>query len=150
MKKKDERERLKNKVMDIKKIISNYHNASESKKAEIREKLKNDFSLLTENEKKEVQRIFLESQEAVIQEGKEALGELKLKVELERVSEFVSMSYIAKNFFGKSRQWLNNRIKGNKVNGKSAVFTSNELNQFTAALNQLSEDIKNTALRISS
>ena len=70
--------------MDIQKIISNYHNASVSKKAEIRKNLENEFSLLTESEKKEVQRLFLESQEAVIQEGKEALRELKLKTKLEQ------------------------------------------------------------------
>jgi hypothetical protein len=134
--------------MDIKKVISEYHDASESKKAEIRERLKNDFSLLSDNEKKEVQRTFLESQDTVIREGKEAIGELKLYAELERVSKFVSMSYIARNFFGKSRQWLNNRIKGNRVNGKSAAFTSNELKQFAEALNQLGEEIKGTAHRI--
>jgi len=70
--------------MDIQKIISNYHNAFVSRKVEIRKNLENEFSLLTESEKKEVQRIFLESQEAVIQEGKEALRELKLKTELEQ------------------------------------------------------------------
>jgi len=70
--------------MDIQKIISNYHNASASRKAEIRKNLENEFSLLTESEKKEVQRLFLESQETVIQEGREALRELKLKTELEQ------------------------------------------------------------------
>ncbi|MCL1933518.1 MAG: DUF5053 domain-containing protein [Candidatus Azobacteroides sp.] len=135
--------------MDIKKIISDYHGSSDSKKVEIREKLKNEFSLLPENEKEDVQRIFLESQNAVIEEGKDALRELKLKTELERVSEYVSMSYIAKKYFGKSRQWMNNRIKGNLVNGKPVTFTTAELNQFSSALNQLSGEIKNTALRIS-
>jgi hypothetical protein len=135
--------------MDIKKIISDYHVATESRKAEIRENLKNDFLLLSENEKKEVQRIFLESQNALIVEGREALEELKLKTELERVSEFVSMSYIARKYFGKSRQWLNNRIKGNLVNGKPAVFSGNELKLFSTALNQLSVEMKDTALRIS-
>jgi len=134
--------------MDIKKIISDYHVATESKKTEIRENLKNDFLLLSENEKKEVQRIFLESQNAIIIEGREALEELKLKTELERVSEFISMSYIARKYFGKSRQWLNNRIKGNIVNGKQAVFTGNELKLFSTALNQLSVEMKDTALRI--
>jgi len=135
--------------MDIKKIISDYHDASESQKTEIREILKSDFLQLSEDEKNEVKRVFLESQDAIIREGKEALQELKLKTELERVSEFVSMSYIARNFFGKSRQWLNNRIKGNFVNGKPAVFTSDELNQFSTALINLSNEIKDTALRIS-
>ena len=135
--------------MDIKKIISEYNNASEYQKETIRENLKNEFSLLSENEKKEVQRIFLESRDTVFREGKEAIRELELKSELERVSEYVSMSYIAKNFFGKSRQWLNNRIKGNVVNGKPAVFTGDELNRFSTALCNLSNEIKDTALRIS-
>jgi len=135
--------------MDIKTIISDYHGASDLEKKEIRERLKNDFSQLPENEKKEVQRIFLENQNAVIEEGKEAIEELKLKTELERVSEFISMSYVSRKFFGKSRQWLNNRIKGNLVNGKPAIFTRNELNLFSTALNQLSSEIKDTALRIS-
>ena len=76
--------------MDINKIISDYHGASESGKAEIRKNLKYDFSLLPENEKTEVQRIFIENQEALIQEGKEALKELKLKTESERIPKSVS------------------------------------------------------------
>jgi len=135
--------------MDIKKIISEYHDSSESQKAKIRKKLKNDFLLLSEDEKKEAQRVFLECQDAVIREGRELIAELKLKTELKRVSKYVSMSYIAKNYFGKSRQWLNNRIKGNLVNGKPAGFTSDELNQFSTALVNLSNEIKDTAFRIS-
>jgi len=135
--------------MDIKRIISDYHDASDSQKAEIRKKLKNDFSSLSEDEKKEVQRVFLESQDAVIREGRELIAELKLKKELEHVSKYVSMSYIANKYFGKSRQWINNRIKGNLVNGKPAVFTSDELNQFSTALVNLSNEIKDTAFRIS-
>ena len=135
--------------MDIRKILSDYHQASETKKLEIEKKVKKDFTLLTEDERKEVQRVFLESQDEIIQQGKIAIQELKLKTELERVSQYISMSYIAKNYFGKSRQWLNNRIKGNSVNGKPAVFTGYELEQLSSALNQLSIDIKNTAFRIS-
>jgi hypothetical protein len=134
--------------MDIKQIISDYHKASDLEKKGIEEKLKREFASLPENEKKEVQRIFLESQNGVIQEAQEALTELKLQKELEQVSQYVSMSYIAKKSFGKSRQWLNNRIKGNHVNGKPAAFTRDELNQFSVALAQLGDEIKNTALRI--
>ncbi|MCL2651612.1 MAG: DUF5053 domain-containing protein [Candidatus Azobacteroides sp.] len=135
--------------MDIKKIISDYHEASEEKKVQIQNQIKKEFALLSEDEKKEVQRVFLECQDAVIKEGRELIAELKLKNELEHVSKYVSMSYIAKNYFGKSRQWINNRIKGNLVNGKPAGFTSDELNQFSTALVNLSNEIKDTAFRIS-
>ena len=135
--------------MDIKTIMSDYHEASDLEKREIEKKVKNDFSLLSDNEKKEVQRIFLAGQDKIIRQGRIAVKELKLKTELEKVSEFISMSYIAKNYFGKSRQWLNNRIKGNIVNGRPAVFTGSELKQLTVALDRLSKDIKDASLRIS-
>jgi len=135
--------------MDIKKILSDYHKASDLEKLEIEESIKNDYALLSDDEKKEVQRIFLESRDEIIRQGKIAIKELTLKSELERVSQYISMSYIAKNYFGKSRQWLNNRIKGNTVNGKPVVFTGNELKQLSSALDNLSIEIKDTALRIS-
>ncbi|MDR0575462.1 MAG: DUF5053 domain-containing protein [Tannerella sp.] len=134
--------------MDIKQIVKDYRNASEQDRKTIEENIERDFALLPESEKEEVRRIFLEDMDVAIGEAKYALKELDLYTELERVSKFVSMSYIARNFFGKSRQWLNNRIKGNSVNGKPAVFTSDELNRFSNALNQLGEEIKDTALRI--
>jgi hypothetical protein len=134
--------------MDIKQIISDYHKASKQEKKAIKEKLEKEFAALPEDEKKEVQRIFLESREAVIQDAQEVLEELKLQKELEQVAQYVSMSYIAKKSFGKSRQWLNNRIKGNLVNGKPASFSKNELKQFSSTLFQLSDEIRNTALRI--
>jgi hypothetical protein len=134
--------------MDIKQLISDYHQASKSDKANIEKKITSEFSLLTENEKKEVRRIFIESRDKVVEEAKEALAELNLKNELEQISKYISMSYIAKNYFGKSRQWLNNRIKGNMVNGKPAEFTTGELNKFSSILCEISGEIKDTALRI--
>ncbi|MDR2232891.1 MAG: DUF5053 domain-containing protein [Tannerella sp.] len=135
--------------MNIRATISDYHSASESQRNLIREKLGNDFQQLSDEEKKEVQRVFIESQHELIEEGKAVIEELKLKTELEKVSRFVSMSFISRNFFGKSRQWLNNRVKGNMVNGKPAAFTRNELTVLSDALNQLAGEMKQTALRIS-
>ena len=74
--------------MDIKAILSTYHNASESKKLKIEENVKNTFALLTADEQKEVQRIFIECQDELIRQGKIALTELKLKTELEQVLEY--------------------------------------------------------------
>jgi hypothetical protein len=134
--------------MDIKKIISDYNNASESDKVTIKENLRTEFSFLSEDEKKEVQRMFMEGLNDTIEEAKDVLKEVNLKIELERVSQYISMSYIAKNFFGKSRQWLNNRIKGNYVNGKPAVFTIEEISRFSFSLEKLCKEINNKALRI--
>ena len=57
--------------MNIKKIISKYHEASESEKLQMDAQIEKEFFLLSEEEKKEVQGIFLESWAEVIRQGKE-------------------------------------------------------------------------------
>jgi DNA polymerase III delta prime subunit len=78
--------------MDIKKIISDYHNASETDKVLIEKQVEREFSALSENEKKEVQQIFLKSLDNTMEEARDLLKEINLKIELERVSEYISMS----------------------------------------------------------
>lgn len=52
-----------------------------------------------------------------------------------------SLSYIAKNYFGKSKQWLNNKINGCIVNGKPSKFTEDEKKRLNHALNDLSKKL---------
>ena len=66
---------------------------------------------------------------------------INLKKQLSEVSEIVSLSYIARNYFGKTRAWLHQRINGNIVNGKRAQFTSTELKQFQHALKDISKKL---------
>lgn len=53
-------------------------------------------------------------------------NELTVRQQLADISGFISLSYIAKNYFGKSKQWLNNKINGCIVNGKPSKFTDDE------------------------
>jgi hypothetical protein len=50
----------------------------------------------------------------------------------------ISLSYIAKTYFNKSRSWLNQRINGNTVNGVQAKFSQEELRTLDFALKDLS------------
>lgn len=74
--------------------------------------------------------------------------EILLCDKLGELPEAISFSYIAKKYFGKSRNWLYQRINGNIVNGKKARFTDNELRTFLNALNDVSEMIRQTSLKI--
>lgn len=65
--------------------------------------------------------------------------ELNLRLRLKEVSEVVSMSYIAKNYFQKSKEWLYQRINGYIVNGKKSKFTSDELDKLQFALKDISK-----------
>lgn len=60
---------------------------------------------------------------------------------LENVRSAVSLSYIAKTYFGKGAPWLMQRINGNIVNGKPAAFTSAELMTLANALDDLGKKL---------
>lgn len=57
---------------------------------------------------------------------------------LKEVLPAISVAYIAKTYFKKSRSWLNQRINGNIVNGVQAEFSQEELHTLDFALKDLS------------
>mgnify|MGYP002914121852 CR=1 FL=1 len=68
-------------------------------------------------------------------------NELTVRQQLADISGFISLSYIARNYFGKSKQWLNNKINGCIVNGKPSRFTDEEKERLNQALKDLSAKI---------
>ena len=64
-----------------------------------------------------------------------------IRCQLGEIAKILSLSYIAKNYFNKSRQWLNQRINGGIVNGKPAKFTDEQLLIFNNALRDISHKI---------
>lgn len=66
---------------------------------------------------------------------------LRIKEQLNDISEIVSMSYIAKTYFNKTKGWLSQRINELNVNGKPARFTADEIEILNAALRDISQKI---------
>lgn len=87
--------------------------------------------------KKELYREFKES----LGKTGETIMQLSIRKQMESVLEIVSISYIAKTYFSKSRQWLHHRINGNIVNGKPATFTPGQLKTLQSALKDISKKI---------
>lgn len=75
--------------------------------------------------------------------------EVILRDKLGELPEAISFSYIAKKYFGKSRNWLYQRINGYTVNGKRAEFTKEEYDTFIMALKDISNMINQTSLNLS-
>ncbi|HRN56796.1 MAG TPA: DUF5053 domain-containing protein [Agriterribacter sp.] len=67
--------------------------------------------------------------------------EVDIKTQLKEVSEIVSLSYIAKKYFKKKKEWLYHRINGNIINGKPASFTEDQKKQLNAAFKDVSKKI---------
>jgi hypothetical protein len=78
----------------------------------------------------------------------EDADEMIFRAKLGDLPEALSLSYIAKKYFGKSRGWLMQKVNGNKVNGKIAVFTDEERLLFRKALQDLSEKMSTVAMKL--
>lgn len=63
--------------------------------------------------------------------------ELILREQLKEIVPIVSLAYIAKTYFNKTRQWLYQRLNGSNVNGKPAKFTPQEIETLNRALKEI-------------
>ena len=78
----------------------------------------------------------------------EFIEEVKIKLQLMEVSNIISLSYIAKNYFNKTRNWLYQKINGSTVNGKPACFTPSEIETLNYALKDIGKKIGSTVISL--
>lgn len=118
------------------------------------EKIRAYFEDVTEGKKPSVKLTAEELEKGVIEFDKgmrkiiEEADEKIFRAKLGDLPEALSLSYIAKKYFGKSRGWLMQKVNGNKVNGKIAVFTDEERLVFRKALQDLSEKMSAVAMTL--
>ena len=74
--------------------------------------------------------------------------ELTMAEKLGEITDMVSMAYIAKAYFGKSRSWLAQKMNGNIVNGKTSQFSPDELAILRTALQDMSKKFGALSLTI--
>jgi phosphorylcholine metabolism protein LicD len=136
--------------MDIKKLIQEMNNATtEDERKQIEEKINNSFSSLTADEQQAVRDAFVKIVDDRLQDASELIKKTDVFLAMHEISKYVSLSRIAKDYFGKSREWLYQRINGYNVNGKPAVFTDDERRRLSKALEDISHIAHNTSLKIS-
>lgn len=95
---------------------------------------------LSEEDLKSYQQQWKDGMKEVLEGSLQELDEYKsrrTKDLLGKAPQAISLSYIAKTYFGKSKEWLYQRINGNTVNGKPAHFTEEETRQLQDALHDL-------------
>jgi hypothetical protein len=98
--------------------------------------LYNDFP----DDKKEIDG-FLNKRLNTLLDEADTVIEAGVRHQFSEITEMLSLSYIAKRYFHKSRQWLNHRINGSVVNGKPAKFTDEQLKTLNSALHDISNRI---------
>lgn len=137
--------------MNIENLMQQMHAATdENKMAQIESLIKNEFNTLSDIEKEMVRKEFYALWQKKIDHTGQLLKEINIAQEIEEISKYISLSRIAKDYFGKSKEWLYQRIKGYNVNGKPAQFTESERMKLSQVLADLSRKIQETSIRISS
>jgi hypothetical protein len=134
----------------MKEEFERYYKATSAEERQaIIEESKRRFDSLSDEEKTiETARQF-ESVRAVIDGVKtnnEELDARRIREKLGIIPEAISMSYVAKNYFGKTKTWLYQRLNGNKVNGKEARFSEAEARQLQEALHDLGQRLSSIIL----
>lgn len=95
----------------------------------------------TPEEKKVLTGFILEMADVCESELQDVGQEISLQEQLKQVSNIVSLSYIAKRYFGKSKSWFSQRMHGHHVNGKEAGFTPDEIRTLNTALQDISKTL---------
>jgi hypothetical protein len=113
------------------------------------EMLKQQYTLLLKNfpdEKEQIDNYLQKAMSRLTDNIGKSVDELEIKMQLVEISEIVSMSYIAKNYFQKTRQWLYKKINGSSVNGKPSKFTDKELETLNYAIQDISKKLGSTVI----
>ena len=84
-----------------------------------------------------------------LQKIRQEVGELKRTLSARKLMEpilpFISVSALAKEYFGKSASWFYQRLNGNVVHGKPVSFTEEELAKLSRALNDVAAQLQRAA-----
>jgi len=102
-----------------------------------REKLHVEFEKLANEDPEGFEKAVMESARKTLADAKE----LRIKEQLSQISEIISMAYIAKTYFNKSKSWMSQRINEFDVNGKPAKFMPEEIDTLNFAIKDISSKL---------
>ena len=114
--------------------------------------LRDQFVIATDEEKEKIKieldklqdedaDAFAEAMVECMKETNRNLSNFLMREQLNDILPYISISAIAKNYFGKSKEWFYQKMNGNIVNGKPAKFTEEEIKNLNFALQDISKKI---------
>lgn len=119
---------------------------TDEQRGQFRDKIARTLSEKTEEEKREFAESLSNRAQETIDLSQALIDEHDFKQALKDIVPALTWSYIAEEYFNKSRSWLSQRMNGYHVNNKAAAFTDEEIDLLSDSLLDLSERIKKSAL----
>jgi hypothetical protein len=102
----------------------------------------------SDEDQKNIHDFVENAMKAQVQKIDDFVEEAKVKQQLIPVAEIVSLSYISEKYFNRTRTWLYQKVNGNKINGKPARFTENEINTLNFAIQEISKKLGSTVISL--
>ncbi|MCL1933503.1 MAG: DUF5053 domain-containing protein [Candidatus Azobacteroides sp.] len=118
---------------------------TEREKQKFDVKFRNRIASKSEEERKEFADAFINSAKEDTKRIKSFCNEVTVRMKLEDILGIVSMTYIAREYFRKSKSWFFQKLNGNIKNGNLTSFTEEELKTLSFALEDIGNKIKDTA-----
>lgn len=119
---------------------------TDGEREQFREKIAHTISGKSKKEVEEFADALSDKAHKTIEQSQSLIDEYNFKQSLKDILPAVTWSYIAEEYFQKSRSWFSQRMNGYHVNSKVAAFTSEEINTLADGLLDLSERIKKSAI----
>ena len=119
---------------------------TDEQREQFRGKIAQTLSDKTEEEVREYAESLQHKAQETIDPSQALIDEYDFKQALNDIVPAVTWSYIAEEYFQKSRSWFSQRMNGYHVNNKAASFTDEEIDLLSNSLLDLSERIKKSAL----
>lgn len=119
---------------------------TDEQRGPFRDKIAHTLSEKTEEEKREFAESLSNRAQETIDLSQALIDEHDFKQALKDIVPALTWSYIAEEYFNKSRSWFSQRMNGYHVNNKAAAFTDEEIDLLSDSLLDLSERIKKSAL----
>ena len=73
---------------------------------------------------------------------------LTIRQQMEPILPYISVSSLAKDYFGKSTSWFYQRLNGNIIHGKTASFTEKEIQTLNDALQEIGAKLMKLSVTI--
>jgi hypothetical protein len=125
---------MKNEISNLK---EQYHAARTGKQ---RDDINRQMTALSEKDPDAYARAMVE----LARETRKSAEELLIREQLSEILPAISVAYIAKTYFGKTRTWLYQRINGSLVNGKPAKLSDSERKTLDEAFRDIAHKLTST------
>ena len=124
-----------------------WKHSSETGRADIDQQITELLSSMTDEEIKQLADGVQQDFDSIHQEVGEIKSQLTIRERLEPILPYLSVSNLAKDYFGKSSSWCYQRLNGNVIRGKVCRFTRDELETLNAALKEIGNNIGSLSIQ---